>query len=66
MLHIKLYLFFQILPERCSNDDERSIDEMDDAVGDRDVGLDDVGDDVLAAVMTVALNCVRLHLNWKK
>ena len=31
---------------------------MDDAVGDGDVGLDDVGDDVLAAVMTVALNCV--------
>ena len=41
----------------------RSVDEVDDAVGDGDVGLHDVGDDMLATVMPVALNCVRFHLN---
>jgi hypothetical protein len=58
-----IYLFLQILPKRGCDDDERSVDEVDDPVCHWNVCLDDVGDDVLARVVTVALNGVRFDLN---
>ena len=55
---IFIYLLLEILPQRRRHDDERPVDEVDDAVGHRDVGLHDVGDDVLARVVPVALHRV--------
>ena len=63
---MSIYLLLEILPQRRRHDDERPVDEVDDAVGHRDVGLHDVGDDVLARVVPVALHRVRLHLNWNE
>ncbi len=56
-------LFLQVLPKRRCDDDKRSIDEVDDPVRHWNVCLDDVGDNVLARVVTVALNGVGFDLN---
>jgi hypothetical protein len=39
---------------------------VDDPVCHWNVCLDDVGDDVLARVVTIALNGVRFDLDWKQ
>jgi hypothetical protein len=48
------------------DDDERLVDEMDDAITDGDVGFDHLGHDNASRMMEIAHQGVGLHVHYRK
>lgn len=48
------------------DDDERLVDEMDDAIADGDVGFDHLGHDNASRMMEIAHQGVGLHVHYRK
>lgn len=59
-------LLDEVDPDGRCDHNEGLVDQVDDPVVHGDVGLDDVGEDMLPVVLVAPPDGIRFHLSWKK